>query len=241
MPDKRHHRGQHPQDADLFAPPTWPALQQATADLSWLLGRGYAQTSALKLAGDRYGLRQRQRLAVMRSAAGSEALVRRHRHEVSPNEIEGEPLHLDGYNVLMTVETALAGGIVLATRDGCYRDMASVHGSYRKVEETVPALRLIGAMLASWRVGRCRWLLDRPVSNSGRLKGIIEETAQTHDWDWQVELPMNPDKILATSAEIVATSDSVILDKCPRWVNLARRVIEAQPTPACIVPMDITS
>ena len=38
--------------------------------------------------------------------------------------------------MLTTIEAALAGGVILAARDGAYRDMASMHGSYRKVAET---------------------------------------------------------------------------------------------------------
>jgi hypothetical protein len=29
------------------------------------------------------------------------------------------------------VEAALAGGVILACRDGAYRDMASIHGTWR--------------------------------------------------------------------------------------------------------------
>jgi hypothetical protein len=66
MPDERRHRGPHPADHELFAPPLLPALAQATAELSWLFQRGYGQTAALKLVGDQFGLRERQRLAVLR-------------------------------------------------------------------------------------------------------------------------------------------------------------------------------
>ena len=45
MPDKRHHRGPHPADAELFAPAAVPRLRDAVADLSWLLGA--AATGAL--------------------------------------------------------------------------------------------------------------------------------------------------------------------------------------------------
>jgi Protein of unknown function (DUF434) len=54
MPDTRTHRGPHPEDSRLFAPEAWPVLRQATEDLCWLLSRGYAASSALKLVGDRY-------------------------------------------------------------------------------------------------------------------------------------------------------------------------------------------
>ena len=87
-------------------------------------------------------------------------------------------LLLDGYNVLTTIEAALSGGVVLACRDGCYRDMASIHGTYRKVEETPPALMLIGKIAAELGVASCLWYLDSPVSNSGRLKGADPGTGR---------------------------------------------------------------
>ena len=42
-------------------------------DLSWLLGRGYAIVSAVKLVGDRWSLTERQRMAVRRAACSDEA------------------------------------------------------------------------------------------------------------------------------------------------------------------------
>ena len=53
LPDTRSHRGPDPRDGAAFEPPSRPALRAAVSDLSWLLGRGYAPVSALKLVGDR--------------------------------------------------------------------------------------------------------------------------------------------------------------------------------------------
>ena len=77
MPDKHAHRGPDPRDGDLFGPSYWPALREAVADLSWLLGRGYAPVSALKLVGDRWSLTERQRQAVRRAAFSDDARQRR--------------------------------------------------------------------------------------------------------------------------------------------------------------------
>ena len=68
MPDKRSHRGPHPDDAKLFAPEKIAHLRNAVEDFSLLLTKGYADKGALKLVGDKFSLTQRQRLAVMRSA-----------------------------------------------------------------------------------------------------------------------------------------------------------------------------
>ena len=225
MPDRRTHRGPHPEDARLFAPEARPLLRQATADLCWLLDREYPGASSLKLVGDRYDLRARQRIAVSRCSCADVVALRRRSHQAGPEDLRGRPLCLDGYNVLTTIEAALAGGVILAARDGAYRDMASMHGSYRKVAETVPALKLLGEVAAALGVSQCRWFLDRPVSNSGRLKAIMAEIAAAHGWPWQVELVADPDSLLAATQEIVATADSAILDRCQAWFNLARETV----------------
>ncbi|SRR6056297_2717850 len=227
MPDRRLHRGPHPEDHELFAAAMIPRLRQATGDLSWLLTRGYAIPSSLKLVGDRYQLVARQRLAVARSACGDRQRQRRLRHQQFAEALPDECLAIDGFNVITSVEAALSQGVLLQGRDGCYRDMASMHGSYKKVEETVPAIELVGQWLAERRVRQCTWWLDQPVSNSGRLKTILRQLAQQHGWDWQVELVPDPDPLLGKEAAIVASSDSQILDQASRWVNLARGVIEA--------------
>ena len=45
-------------------------------------------------------------------------------------------------------------------------------------------------------------------------------------WNWTVDLDYNPDKIVAETDRIIVSSDSVILDRCQRWFNLVRRLIE---------------
>jgi hypothetical protein len=237
VPDKRAHRGPHPDDTQLFAPEMWPRLQEAVVDLSWLWGRGYASVSALKIVGDRYLLDQRQRIAVGRCACSDEARDRRHRSRVEPGQLAGQTLWLDGYNVLTSVEAALAGGVILLARDGCFRDLASVHGTWRKVQETVPAIEIVGRYLAGLGVAETTWYLDRPVSNSGRLKMLLRQAANEQGWPWTVELVPDPDKILATTDCTIASADSAILDQCRRWVNLARAVIETSVPAARIVPL----
>ena len=232
MPDKRQHRGPHPEDAKLFATAQVPALQAATSDLSWLFERGYAATSALKLVGDRYGLTARQRTAVARCACTARQRQRRLEHRVSPDDLTGSTLWIDGYNVLTSIEAALAGGVLIRGRDGCLRDMASMHGSYRRVEETIPALTLLGEQFSTWRISHCRWLLDEPVSNSGRLRSLMEQTAAARNWPWDIDLVPDPDPILATADSCVATADSEILDNAARWLNVVDRVVAAHvPAP----------
>jgi len=235
MPDKRTHRGPHPADEKLFAPDALGGLRTALQDFSLLLTKGYAKKSTLKLVGDKFSLTERQRLAIMRSACSDEQLSSRKQREVKIADIAAKHIGIDGYNVLITVEAAMSGACVFKGRDGCFRDLASIHGTYRKVTETIPAVQLIGNFLKEIGVIEALWLLDSPVSNSGRLKTLIGKLAGENGWDWEIELLTSPDAKLIKSNLVAATSDSVVLDGCKSWVNLARAIIESKlPNPQLV-------
>ncbi len=225
MPDKRTHRGPHPSDEKLFAPGVISDLRLALADFSLLLTKGYAEKSALKLVCDKFSLTERQRLAIMRSACSDQQLASRSRRRIEPKNLAGKSIAVDGYNVLITIEAAMSGGMIFAGRDGCFRDLASIHGTYRKVTETIPAVKLIGEFLQEINVSQALWLLDSPVSNSGRLKILIGELAKENNWNWEIELLLSPDAELKKTDLVVASSDSVVLDSCKSWVNLAAEII----------------
>jgi len=231
MPDTRRHRGPNPDDLRLFAADQIETLREATRDLCWLLNREYALPSAVKLVGDRYQLEARQRMAVQRSACTNEQRWRRFGR--MQNTLAGRRVIIDGFNLLTTIEAAFSGGVILVGRDECYRDLASVHGTYRQVEETIPALQLIGRWLNSRHILDVHWLLDAPVSNSGRLKAFIESLP----WSWTVEVVRYPDQILATSTDVIVTADSAILDRCQQWCNVAAEIIRESVRGAWVVDL----
>ena len=227
MPDTRKHRGQHPEDKKLFASKYWPDLREAVSDLSWLWSRGYAETSSLKLVGDRYNLALRQRLAVLRSSCSDQSLRIRTQHEVPMTSCKERSIAIDGYNLLITIESALSGGMIFIGRDGCYRDLSSIHSTYRQVEETLAALIWIGVALSRLEPLESTWYLDSPISNSGQLKMLIQETASRYGWNWKVYVVHNPDRELIQTNSVIVSSDSWILDHTRAWTNLAKLIIES--------------
>ncbi|MFA5239653.1 MAG: DUF434 domain-containing protein [Phycisphaerae bacterium] len=237
MPDKRTHRGPHPADAELFATAVISDLRLALADFSLLLTKGYAEKSALKLVGDKFSLVERQRTAIMRSACSDQQLASRNHRLISIENLAGQSIAIDGYNILITIEAAMSGACIFKGRDGCFRDLASIHGTYRKVDETIPALQLIGKFLKEHNAGNCLWLLDSPVSNSGRLKTLIGELSQENNWSWKIELLFSPDAKLIKTDLIVVSSDSVVLDGCKSWVNLAQAIIEEKLPKAHLIDL----
>ncbi len=235
MPDRRRHRGAHPDDAHLFSEEALPTLRSAVADLCWLLSRGYSSRAALALVGNRHNLTVRQRQAVLRCACSDEQ--RAERLARSARSLPGVPVWIDGFNVLTTVEAALAGGVLLLGRDGALRDMASMHGNYRSVDETRPAVLAIAEVLAATNTNRCRWLLDAPVSNSGRLAGTLVEFAAELQLHWEIEVVPDPDRLLevASSDVLVASADSRVMDGAQRVWQLARETVEhIEPAPKIV-------
>jgi hypothetical protein len=178
----------------------------------------------------------------MRATAAPGVAAARRGRQVSRATVAGASVGVDGYNLLITMESALAGGVLIDGLDGALRDLAGVHGTYRRVDQTIPALGFIVEALHALKPARIDWYLDRPVSNSGRLKSLLADLVEerggllvgaegvevpgTTPTRWNIELVDSPDRMLADYAGVVITSDSAILDRCARWLNLAGLLVE---------------
>lgn len=225
VPDRRRHRGAHPRDRELFAEPALPALRSATFDYCWLESRGYSLDAALALVGDRYQLVARQRVAVARCSCSDAALAARASRRLAPEQLRGAALRVDGFNVCITLEAALSGGLVLVGRDGAHRDLASVHGNYRRVSETPPALELLVTELLELRPARVTWYFDRPVSNSGTLAGLLRRLLAARGSDGEVLLSDRVDAEVRAPGGVALSADSGVIDAAESWFDLAGATI----------------
>jgi hypothetical protein len=202
------------------------------------LTRGYGNKSALELVGNRYRLNKRQRKAVLRMSASDQEVQGRQEKALRASELKKQVVDIDGFNLLILLESALSGAYLFQGRDGLYRDISSVHGSYKRVMQTEEAIIMVGKELRELQAGPVRWLLDRPISNSGRLKTFLLEAAAKAAFDWEVELVFNPDKVLAQSDAVVISSDGWILDTCRRWYNLGGRIVDRHLTVSNLVKIN---
>jgi len=223
--DQRH-RNAHPDDQALFGDQQLLRLQKAVYELCWLFNHGYARHSAITLVGDHHQLRRRQRIAIGRAACSDDRKNARNCKCLKLQQIKNRDLIIDGFNLIITLEAAIAGAVLLQCRDGCIRDLASVHGTYRQVRETKSVIELVGRALAVFEPASVQWLFDKPVSNSGQLAQLVRKVANTYNWNWQADLLDNPDQTIKASDKIAITSDSVILDSVEYWLNLTAYLLE---------------
>ncbi|WP_291725967.1 DUF434 domain-containing protein [Bernardetia sp.] len=244
MPHSQKHRGANPKDHAAFATKHIENLQQAVSDLSWLLSKEYSPKASLKLVGDKFYLTDRQRKAIQSASSDEQSLRLRKDKEISIDDDFkklNSTLVIDGYNLLITTECALSGAPLFIGLDDCLRDIASIHSTYRKVEETLPALELIGKVIEELEINDIIWILDAPISNSGRLKKIIEELAEEKQWNWKVVLEKQADKSIVELSEkenhVVASCDAWITINASRWTNLCSFIVESYVPSAWIVDL----
>jgi hypothetical protein len=200
-------------------------MRVACQELCWLLDRGYADKSALELVGNRHQLVSRQREALYRVCTPIQLIERSRSLRVT----QAEELWIDGFNVLVTIEAALSGAPIFETRLGVMRDLASVHGSYRKIAETEQAIDLIHSVLPELGVQRVTWLLDRPVGNSGRLAALLRERLGSLQDSFASEVQVLDDvdgALRGGQGCVVASADRYVLDGAERWLDLAGLVTE---------------
>lgn len=109
--------------------------------------------------------------------------------------------------------------------DGSIRDLASLRGTYRIIATTTDAAHLLFDVLRDANIASATILLDRPVSNSGRLRALLSERSTAYPFDLDVRVEDGVDRLLYGKSNIIS-SDSVVLDNCASWVNLSQYCLE---------------
>ncbi|MEE3472518.1 MAG: DUF434 domain-containing protein [Butyrivibrio hungatei] len=216
-------RGFVPSDEREFGDKAIPKLRQAAEEVLFLLNHGYPVKGATRFVGDHYMFSERQRLALARTVSPEEQIASRLSREVK--NIEGETIYIDGFNVIIGLEIAFSESMLFTCMDGTIRDLAGLRGTYRLIPETDLAVKALLKTLEKLKVGKAVIYLDKPVSNSGRLKQKINEYAEDVDIEVEVEIEDAVDYILKQKP-LIASGDAIILDACDKWFNLVRCVIE---------------
>lgn len=215
-------RGPTLDDPQLFDAASLARIREAAIDLRYLLGRGYAQKSAIALVGDRAQLVRRQRQMLMRAVSSPENAAAIRARTVPPEALAGAHLLIDGYNVLITVETAINHGPLVRSDEGFLRDLSEVHGAYRENESTAQAIALLRSLLEDHAPAKLELYLDRPISFSARfaerLRGELGAAAL-------IELADSADAALklrmdAEPSAILASADGALLARAHRAIDL---------------------
>lgn len=200
-------------------------LKEAQKDIYYLLNRDYPIKNAVTFVGNRYLLSERQRTALQRAISSRDAIKNR----IAKLSKSGGTAWVDGLNIIITLEVALSGSTLIRCMDGTIRDLAGLRGTYRLIDKTDTAIKLIADKIEEFEFSEVVFYLDKPVSNTGRLKQRIYELTEKYPFKTTVELADNVDTILE-GKENVITSDAIILDRCKSWLNFSEEIVSTIET-----------
>jgi hypothetical protein len=219
---------QEPQMTRIPSLPDPAILRQAASDFRFLLNRGYPREASLALVGNRYGLDKSARQMLHRGVFPADKARERRAKLRRLAEVSGQPLAVDGHNVLITLECACRGLPVVAGDDGFIRDVAQISRAFRVNRETERVLELLAAFLKSHHVGQVTVLYDAPMSKSGDLARRTREVFQEMGLAGEARAVPVPEQELMAFPGPVATSDTHLIDARDSIVDPAGEIIRRE-------------
>ncbi|MDI9644651.1 MAG: DUF434 domain-containing protein [Candidatus Verstraetearchaeota archaeon] len=210
-------------------------LRDPAEDLRYLLARGYQRSSAVRFVGDRYNLAKQERLYLYRCVYPESTASLHSKKCVPPDCVKGTSVSIDGFNVLRTVNGALRGAPVFVCDDGFVRDI-SVGLKRPSVEELIESLEIVTSVVAELRPAGVTFVYDRPVSRSGMISKRTGEMMGEKGIRGSSLTSLHPDTEVLSLGEVVATSDSVVIQRAKLVFDLAGYIIMDR---LCIRPTKI--
>lgn len=208
--------------------PDTETLQQAARDFRYLLNRGYPRQASLNLVGNRYDLETEARQILHRGVFAGEVAAARRAKLWALTDLAGQPLALDGHNVLITLESALRGLTLVAADDGFIRDVAQLSRAYRDSPVTRQALALLAMYLRSRHPGPLTILYDAPMKRSGELAGQTRESFAAQGLYVEARAVPVPEEELLAFPGPVASSDTHLIDAKEVVVDLVGEIIRRE-------------
>ena len=143
--------------------------------------------------------------------------------------MKGKNLAIDGYNVLITVESHLKKKEIFVSDDGFVRDVSATFGKYKITRTTPKAIDMTLEEIKKMRPKSVTFVFDSQVSHSGELAGMFREKMKEAGIGGTAKTAKNTDYIIAGSKGIVCTSDRAIIKKAKRVLDLAGKVTKMGP------------
>ncbi|HDI86345.1 MAG TPA: hypothetical protein ENF83_02940 [Candidatus Korarchaeota archaeon] len=201
-------------------------VERAAKEVLVLAALSLPKRRSVDLVGDKLSLTRAERAAVERLVRWPEEVALAASKLTPPSLASGRSIGVDGYNVLITVETMLLGEPVFLCTDGLLRDLRGVFSSYRPSDVTERAMELIVDALSGLSPAEVLLAFDEPMSRSGELAAMAREkmseagltgTSVTHR---QVDT-------LISGFEIAASSDVAVIERARAVIDLPALVADS--------------
>jgi hypothetical protein len=185
-----------------------------------LVDRGYPNDSAVRYVSDHHRLQEEQRIVLLRTIVSADTALRRMAKVLRLHTLCGRAVFVDGYNVLITTQSLLAGFPVYLCDDGFLRDTRGFFRSYKAAPIAVSALSDILDLLAFAGAARVEVLLDQQISRSGELAKEVRGLMAERAIPGAARCARDVDHQLKVCGSIVASSDGNVIDAASNVIDL---------------------
>ncbi|MDI6884571.1 MAG: DUF434 domain-containing protein [Hadesarchaea archaeon] len=189
-----------------------PNLGNAVRDLRYLLDRGYPRDSAVNFVSNHYRLPLGERHLLTRCVFSRQEVIAHRKKAVKAGAVRGKRLGIDGYNVLITVESLLMGKQIIRCDDGFIRDLRAIFGKYRSTPATSRALSALVRAIAKSRPKTVVVFFDKQVSRSGELSAEVRRRFKRARLKGDARAVGGVDMKLRTF-DVIASSDRAVIER----------------------------
>ena len=187
-------------------------LSDSVRDLRYLLDRGYPRDSAVTFVANHYRLKLDERHLLARCVFSRAEILSYRAKAVSSTKVRGKSLGIDGYNVLITVESILTCKQVVKCDDGYIRDLRAIFGKYRASSVTARALAEILKTISRWKPMEVVMMFDSQISRSGELAAEVRRMLKQFEIIGDAKAVAGVD-FKVRGFDVVASGDRAIIDR----------------------------
>jgi len=210
-------------------------LRNAIIDAKFLLDRGYPKSTVIGIVAQRYSLTKPERSLIYRALhTNHEISIIKNKLIRDVDKVRDHSLVIDGFNVLITLESLIRGEPILLCDDGVFRDISSSFRKYRITELTLTALNLLLEIISIIVPSEVIVVYDSPVSHSGDLAMKTRSLMKNLNIESKVIVSRTPDTTILSLGEITASSDTVILLRARHILDIPGIAISRFPNATII-------
>jgi len=203
-------------------------LSEPALDIRYLLKRGYPGKGAIRFVCNHYRLTEQDRHILTRVILSPDVATSRCKKRLVSTDIKGRDVMVDGYNVLITIESMLERENLWLGDDGYVRDTKGLFRNYAASDTTYQSVDAMLALLAGCKARSADILLDSQMSKSGELARFIRSKLHEYSISGDARTSQHVDFDLknAGAGVVVATADGVIIDAVRDVVDIAGCLME---------------
>lgn len=206
-------------------------LLKPARDIRSILQWGYPKFSTIRFVADHFQLSLEERHILTRVIMPPDRIVTRINKKVACIDIKDRNLLLDGYNVLLTVDSLLKKEPMWFCDDGYIRDTRYYFSKAKQAEDIEEAIEAVLTFLSEIGPKSVSFLLDSQISHSGELAGFIRHKSKEYRISGEaktskiVDFELKAEGSNSENDVVLATSDGIVIDS----------VHEVLDIPACLM------